>query len=216
MPLPRALFTLALLWGLAAFVATVGVRAPVQPATEAYAQPVRGLLALLATGLALLWPLARLAGPAANREPRRVLVDLAVLLVLLQGGFWPLHLVTGWTLERAAAIDLLLTGWAAVAGAAIALGANPARSMRVALAAMAVAAAGPALDAFGVAAPWPALAGPFAALAWLTAPGDPAAETIAWAVAAWPWTVAPAAWAWALASRPVPGAPCPGMPDPLP
>lgn len=207
---------LALLWGMAAFVATVGVRAPVQPAAEAYAHPVRGLLALLATGLVLLWPLARLTGPAANREPRRVLLDLAVLLVLLQGGFWPLHLVTGWTLERAAAIDLLLTGWAAVAGAAIALGANPARSARVALAAMAVAATGPALDAVGIAAPWPALAGPFAALAWLTAPEDSTAQQVAWAVAAWPWTVAPAAWAWALAPRPARAAPCPRLPDPLP
>lgn len=216
MPLPRALFTLALLWGLAAFVATVGIRAPLQPASEAYEQPVRALLALLAVGLVLLWPLARLAGAAASREPGRVLLDLAVLVILLQGGYWPLHLVTGWTLERAAAIDLLLTGWAAAAGAGIALGAGTGAAMRAALAVMAVAAAGPALGALGIPAPWPLLAGPFAALAWLATPADPGAMNVDWAVAAWPWALAFAAWARALAARTARGAACPGVPDRLP
>jgi hypothetical protein len=85
------------------------------------------LLLMLAAGLVLAWPLARLSGPPRPWPIRQALLDLVVLLCLVQVVVWPLRLVTRWPIERSAAIDLCLCGWAAAAAAAVVVGTIPAR-----------------------------------------------------------------------------------------
>jgi hypothetical protein len=213
-PLPRILFILSLLWGLAAFVATVGIRAPIQPTAGAYAPAVRGLLALLATGLVVLWPLSRLLLATGRWDARRAALDALVLVVLLQGAFWPLHLVTAWPLARSAAIDALLSGWAAAAGAAIALGLRGPHPLRWAYGCLALAAAGPLLDALAFPAPAAELAGPFAALSRMASPDARRGLDSDWALAAWPWILAAGGWFLAVRQQPPHG--CRAVADPLP
>ena len=205
MPLPRSLLAFAILWAIASFVATVGLRSPIQPTTGSYTPAVRALLSLLAFGGCALWPAARLATAAGAWPARRVAVDMLTISVVLQAIFWPLHLVTHWTLGQALAIDLMLVGWIAVTGGWIALGLRPGHPRTLMSAAWLCAMpAGAALDAAGVRPPIPELAGPMAALFSL-GPGAAAPESgPAWALVAWPWTLALGFWGAATAlDRPV-------------
>jgi multisubunit Na+/H+ antiporter MnhF subunit len=169
---------------------------------------VRSLLAALAFGIALLWPTARMADRGSAWPARRVALDAVTLAIALQAIFWPLHLVTQWTLARAAAVDLMLVGWIAAAGAAIACAMRPGgRPSAWSLAWIAFAAGGPLLDVLGVPPPWPGALGPFVALIELAPVPEQSSQPVEWARAAWPWTVAAAGWALALrgSGRPAPG-----------
>ena len=196
MPIPRGLLLGAMLYAVAAFVATVGLKAPIQPTSSAYTPMLRSLLAALAFGIVLLWPTARLAERGSAWPARRVALDAVTLAIALQAVFWPLHLVTQWTLARAAAVDLMLVGWIAAAGAAIACGLRPdGRPAAWSVAWIAVSAGGPLLDALGAPAPWPGAFGPFVALMELAPVPERSSEPVEWARAAWPWTVAAVGWA---------------------
>jgi hypothetical protein len=128
-----------------------------------------------------------------------VALDALTLAIALQAIFWPLHLVTQWTLARAAAVDLMLVGWVAATGAVIACGMRTgARPAAWSIAWLAVAAAGPLLDVLDAPAPWPGALGPFVALMELAPVPERSSEPVEWARAAWPWTVAAAGWALAL------------------
>jgi hypothetical protein len=124
---PRGLIFLASAWLVASWVLTLGWRPPVQAHAASYIPGVRMLLLMLAAGLVLAWPLARLSGPQRPWPIRQALLDLVVLLCLVQVVVWPLRLVTRWPIERSAAIDLCLSGWAAAAAAAVVVGTIPAR-----------------------------------------------------------------------------------------
>ena len=196
---------LAILWIVSSFAMTVGARTPIQPTSGAYTPEVRTFLALLALGGCVLWPVGRITLAGSPFGARRAALDLATLLVLLQAIYWPMHLVTTWSLERAAAIDLLLCGWTCVAGASVALGTRPgARPLPWAFAGAAIAGAGAILDAAGARASMPEALGPFAALLELAPLGADGAGRVAWELAAWPGAIAAAGWS--LALRPARGA----------
>ena len=202
---------LAILWIVASFATTVGAHTPIQPTSGAYTPEVRTFLALLAFGGCVLWPVGRITLTAGAFGARRAALDAVTLLVLLQAIFWPTHLVTSWSLERALAIDALLCGWACCAGACVALatqGQRPRATWAIAVAEAAVA--GALLDAAGVAAPVPELLGPFAALVALAPLGAGGSANVPWALAAWPWALAAACWALALRGRPGAAAVAPG------
>ena len=208
MPIPRGLLLAAMLYAIAAFAAIVGLKPPIQPTSSAYTPMVRSLLAALAFGIALLWPTARMADRGSAWPARRVALDAVTLAIALQAIFWPLHLVTQWTLARAAAVDLMLVGWIAASGAAIACAMRPGgRPSAWSLAWIAFAAGGPLLDVLGVPPPWPGALGPFVALIELAPVPEQSSQPVEWARAAWPWTVAAAGWALALrgSGRPATG-----------
>ena len=219
MPLPRGLVALALLWTLAAFAATVGFRAPIQPTSGAYTPAVRTLLALIALGACVLWPVGRLTlSPRGEGwTPARAALDTAAMLVLLHAVYWPIHLVTHWTLARAVAIDALLSGWTLAAGGTIALGMRPgARPTAWAALAMAVALGGAALDIAALPGPLPSMVGPFVALLELASVTPDLAKPPEWAVSLWPWVPGLALWGWALRTGGRQPHPCPGPGLPVP
>ena len=193
MPIPRGLVLAAVVLAVVAFAATVGLRPPIQPTSTAYAPGVRGFIAILTFALVVLWPSWRLLVEREVWTRGRTLLDAVTLCVAFQAAYWPLHLVTGWPIGRALAIDATVTGWTLTAGAAVALGS----ARHPALTAVAWAGAclaGVALDALGV---WPAAAsalGPFVPLLWLTAAESAAGAPLDPAVAAWPWTAAALGW----------------------
>ena len=214
MPIPRGLLLGAMLYAIAAFGAIVGLKPPIQPTSSAYTPMVRSLLAAFAFGIVLLWPTARLAGRGSPWPARRVALDAVTLAIALQAVYWPLHLVTAWPLARSAAIDALLSGWAAAAGAAIALGLRGPHPLRWAYGCLALAAAGPLLDALAFPAPAAELAGPFAALARMASPDARRGLDSDWALAAWPWILAAGGWFLAVRQQPPHG--CRAVADPLP
>jgi hypothetical protein len=212
MPLPRGLVALALLWTVAAFAATVGFRAPIQPTSGAYTPSIRSLLALLALGTSVLWPLGRLTiSPHGERwRPGRALLDTASMLVMFHAVYWPLHLVTHWSLARAASIDLLLSGWIVAAGGALALGMRgDARRPAWACLCMAVAAGGAALDAVGAGGALPLALGPFVSLLALATASPDLTQPTDWAAAAWPWVPGLVLWGLALLTADRTAQPCP-------
>lgn len=219
MPLPRGLVALALLWTVAAFAATVGFRAPLQPTSGAYTPAVRSLLALVALGACILWPIGRLT--LAGREERwttgRAMLDTVAMLVILHALLWPLHLVTHWSLARAASIDLLLSGWVVAAGGAIAVGMRPgARPARWAVAWLAAILAGAGLDVLAAGGALPLALGPFVSLLELATAAPDLTQPVDWELAAWPWVPGLSLWGFAFLPGPRSAEPCPGHGLPLP
>ena len=196
MPLPRGLVISSFIWVIACFAATIGLSAPIQPTSGAYTPSVRAMLALLAVGACLLWPLARITYARGTWTPARVALDMITIMVAFHAIFWPLHLVTYWTAAQMMAIDLLLCGWVAATGAWIALAIRTGSGRTVWCTTwMAVIVAGVVLDAVGLQAPFPELAGPYAALLRLTPERTDSTALPVWSVAIWPWILASAAWA---------------------
>ena len=196
MPLPRGLVISSFIWVIACFAATIGLSAPIQPTSGAYTPSVRAMLALLAVGACLLWPLARITYGRGTWTPARVALDMITIMVAFHAIFWPLHLVTYWTAAQMLAIDLLLCGWIAATGAWIALAIRTGTRRTVwSTAWMAIVLAGVVLDAVGAPAPIPELAGPYAALLRLTPERTDSTVVPVWSVAIWPWILAAGAWA---------------------
>jgi hypothetical protein len=110
MPLPRGLLLSAVLWVAACFMVTIGTHAPIQPTTGAYTPVVRTMIALLAVGACIGWPVARFGNARGAWGPARALLDTLTVLTVFHAMFWPLHLVTHWTIGQAVAMDLLLSG----------------------------------------------------------------------------------------------------------
>ena len=211
MPLPRGLVMCSFIWIIACFAATIGLSAPIQPTSGVYTPSVRAMLALLAVGACLLWPMARLAYARGAWTPARVALDMITIMVAFHAIFWPLHLVTYWTAAQMMAIDLLLCGWVAATGAWIALAIRTGtRRVVWCTTWMAVIVAGVVLDAVGLQAPFPELAGPYAALLRLTPERTDSTALPVWSVAIWPWILASAAWAGVLiGAKRLPRAPSP-------
>jgi len=119
--MPRALLFLAAIWLIAAWVRTIGLTPPVQPSSASYEPGVRLLLVMIAIGWTILWPLLRLSQYPSIWPARQTLLDLLVLGCLLQVVLWPVRLLTRWTPERTAAIDLMLLAWISITGALVAV-----------------------------------------------------------------------------------------------
>lgn len=199
MPVPRGLFLGALLWIVAAFLVTIGSRAPIQPTSGVYAPAVRGMLALLLVGSCILWPIARISLSRGQWSAQRILLDAAVIIIAFEGVFWPLHLVTHWSMQQALSISVLYCAWTLSAAAMMVIAMKSAdRRTEWLLVWLAVCLTGALLDMVGVRAPIPAMFGPFAAFLALAPPQADSASPVAWAIASWPVVVAAILWAAAL------------------
>jgi hypothetical protein len=194
MPLPRGLLLSAVLWVAACFLVTIGTQAPIQPTTGAYTPVVRTMIALLAVGACIGWPVARFGSARGAWGPARALLDTLTVLTVFHAVFWPLHLVTHWTMGQAIAMDLLLSGWIATAGACVALGLQGRHRAAWGIAWSAAMVGGAALDMAGVGAPIPQVVGPFVGLLHMADLGPAGADRDAWAIAAWPMILALLAW----------------------
>ena len=137
MTMPRGLVLLASLWIFASWQLSIGLRPPAIASVASYLPGVRMMIACLAVGLCAGWPLLRLSGPRERWPMLRVIVDLIALAALVHVVLWPLRLATPWPPSRLALMDLLLFGWASVAGACVAaaIGSGDARARTLAMAA---------------------------------------------------------------------------------
>ena len=199
MPLPRGLLLSAVLWVAACFLVTIGTHAPIQPTTGAYTPVVRVMVALLAVGACIGWPVARFGSARGPWGAARATLDTVTVLAVFHAVFWPLHLVTQWNIAQAFAMDLLLSGWIAAAGACIALGMRGSHRTAWAIGWCILMAGGAALDMAGFPAPIPAIAGPFVGFLHLADLGPAGMDRGAWAIAAWP--LIPALLAWSAVLR---------------
>ena len=120
MTMPRGLVLLASLWIFASWELSIGLRPPAIASVASYLPGVRMMIACLGVGLCAGWPLLRLSGPRERWPLLRVLIDLIALAALVHVVLWPLRLATTWPPSRLALMDLLLFGWAGVAGAIVA------------------------------------------------------------------------------------------------
>jgi hypothetical protein len=151
--LPRGLILAASIWLVASWIASMGLRTPLQPSSASYTPGVRMMLMCVVIGLTIGWPLLRLSQSVPRFPLRQVLLDLLVLLALVQIVLWPLRLVTPWSPARTLAIDATIAGWAALAGAFVAAGVTstrPGPRALTMLSCLALVLLGPALAWVGV------------------------------------------------------------------
>jgi hypothetical protein len=127
--LPGGLILLWCLWLIGSWALTLRLRAPVQPSSATFEPGVRMLLLCVGLGLVIGWPLLRLSQEPVSRPGRHTLVDLISLIALMQVVLWLGHLLTSWSAARTAAIDAMLAGWAALAGALVAAATGGGRAM---------------------------------------------------------------------------------------
>lgn len=121
-PPPRGLLLLSAAWIALSVLVAFGTRPPLLPLAATYSPAVRLSLIVLLGGILIAYPLLRLTQPVTSRPMRRAILDLAVLLGAIHAYLWPVRLATQWSLERTAAIDLLLCGAALAAVGLVLLG----------------------------------------------------------------------------------------------
>ncbi|MSR41114.1 MAG: hypothetical protein EXS10_04345 [Phycisphaerales bacterium] len=83
----------------------MGWRPPIQPQAASYGPSLQLFFALLAVGASVAWPLLRLSGPPLP-PIRQSLFDAAVIATMVQLILWPARLLSLWSVERAALLDL--------------------------------------------------------------------------------------------------------------
>lgn len=219
MTMPRGLVLLASVWIFASWQLSIGLRPPAIASVASYLPGVRLMIACLAVGLCAGWPLLRLSGPRERWPMLRVIVDLIALAALVHVVLWPLRLATTWPPSRLALMDLLLFGWAGVAGAfvAVAIGSGDARARTASMAAcLLVTVLGLPLRlataSLGLPDPPPWAQGPVLACLALGSPEGAADAQRQWPGAAVVACLAVLAWGlawWLLQARRVPVAPLP-------
>ena len=136
--LPRGLIVLCCIWIAASWIMLFGVRPPVQPVSSSYADNVTMMSMLTMLGITIAWPLLRTSGPPFNAPIRQTCLDMLVLACGVEIVFWPLRLLTNWSVGQTGAIVLVITLWILLYGSIIWLGAGTPRPRRRALA-MAIA-----------------------------------------------------------------------------
>jgi hypothetical protein len=97
---PRGLVVLSALWIFIAWVTLFGFSPPVQAQSSSYGPSIQLLFATIGVGIAIAWPMLRLAGRASSVPLTQSIFDGLAILVLLQVVLWPLRLVTAWSLSR--------------------------------------------------------------------------------------------------------------------
>jgi hypothetical protein len=105
---PRGLVVLSALWIFIAWVTLFGFSPPVQAQSSSYGPSIQLLFATIGVGIAIAWPMLRLAGRASSVPLTQSIFDGLAILVLLQVVLWPLRLVTAWSLSRTIALDAVL------------------------------------------------------------------------------------------------------------
>ncbi len=117
---PRAFAVFWILFLLGSTIVSLGPAWSMgAPSYETYRPAASTLMVLCAVGLVVLWPMVRLSQAAPRHPLRAIIGDLIVLLLPLAAVVLPqaFPFMTGWPIEVAGAVMLILTGWAfAVAG----------------------------------------------------------------------------------------------------
>lgn len=120
---------LALVWTVFLLLATLAAFATVGTGgagnVDAYRPAARGLLVTVAVGVALLWPMMRLAQavPAGGLRGCAVATmrDLVVIFVPMQAVIWPQALLARWPLDAVTAIAACFAVWAVLIGGVLAV-----------------------------------------------------------------------------------------------
>jgi len=136
--LPRGLIVLCCLWIAVSWITLFGVRPPVQPVSPSYSDDVMMMAVLTMLGITIGWPLLRTSGPTFRAPLPQTCLDVIVIACAIQVVFWPLRLVTNWSVPQTAVIVLDITLWVILYGAIVWLGAGSA-SHRLRTSAMAIA-----------------------------------------------------------------------------
>lgn len=188
---PRAL---VLIWAMylmgGALLTIFAVRTLGSPASGRYEYGCRAMAIMVAFGLSVLWPMARLSQVSPSRPVRSMAVDLVALLAPVQAVVWPMPLLTSWSVPIAGGLNLMIASWGLLAGVVVAHG-SASRSMatRALLMVVAVALVGaaPGLALFVGSAGGPAMPGwwemlsPITAVLALTeAPANRTAQMSVW------------------------------------
>ena len=142
---PRGLVVLSALWIFTAWASLFGFSPPVQAQSSSYGPSIQLLFATIGVGIAIAWPMLRLAGRASSVPLTQSIFDGLAILVLLQVVLWPLRLVTAWSLDRTIALDAMLAMTIVSTGALLSLASasTRARTRSFAMFVLVVIALGP-------------------------------------------------------------------------
>ena len=132
--LPRGLIVLCCIWIAASWIMLFGVRPPVQPVSSSYSDNVTMMSVLTILGITIAWPLLRTSGPPFSAPVRQTCLDMVVLASGVEIVFWPLRLLTNWSVGQTAVIVLVVTLWILLYGSIVWLGASAHRPRRRTLA----------------------------------------------------------------------------------
>lgn len=156
---PRGLVVLSALWIFIAWVTLFGFSPPVQAQSSSYGPSIQLLFATIGVGVAIAWPMLRLAGRASSVPLTQSIFDGLAILVLLQVVLWPLRLVTAWSLSRTIALDVVLALTIVSTGALLSLASASSRprTRTFAMMVLVVIALGPPLFAAAIRFPAQAL-----------------------------------------------------------
>jgi hypothetical protein len=208
---------LALAWAMylmgAALTTIFAVRSLGAPTPDRYSYGCRAMVIIVVVGLTVLWPMTRLSQAGPSRPVRATVLDLFAILAPVQAVIWPMAWLTNWWWDVVAGLNLMVAGWAVLAGSIVARGcASGSVAVRAGLTALAVALVGwaPALslvsEAFGTPdlPGWWGLLSPLTAtLALTAAPGNQSVGMSAgeWIAAGVPLVLGVALLMWAGAGR---------------
>ncbi len=144
---PRGLVVLTALWVFITWVTLFGFSPPVQAQSSSYGPSIQLLFATIGVGIAIAWPMLRLAGRASSAPLSQSIFDGLAILVLLQVVLWPLRLVTSWSLDRTIALDGMLALTIVSTGAILSLAtaSTRAKTRTLAMFALVLVALGPPL-----------------------------------------------------------------------
>ena len=104
---PRGLLLLTCAWIFASWGVLLGFRPPIQPQAASYGPSIQLFFLLIALGIAIAWPLLRLSGPPLA-PLRQSFFDAIVIGAVVQLVLWPSRLLTLWSIERTALLDLAI------------------------------------------------------------------------------------------------------------
>lgn len=120
MVMPGGLVFLAAMWLVGSCIVSLGVRVPVHASSASYEPGVRMLLICVGVGWVIGWPMFRLSQSAQRRPLAHTMLDCMVMLALLQLAIWLPRVLTTWPVMRMTALDAMIGGWVALAGALVA------------------------------------------------------------------------------------------------
>lgn len=138
------------------------------------AHAVQTFTIMVAAGAVVAWPLARLSLRTPASISRTVVLDVITIVVLVHVTIFPLRAISGWSRDRLLLLDASLMSAVAIAASVLLVGLRTDRTVRRALAGMAIV-----LLAAGPEAPWIALG--FQAPS--VARALPGALSVAWSLA---------------------------------
>lgn len=151
-PLPRWLVVAAFCWLAASWAISTGFMTPSTATRASVAHAVQTFTLMVAAGAVVAWPLARLSLRTPGSIVRTVLLDAITIVVLVHVTIFPLRAISGWSRDRLLLLDASLMSAIAIAASVLLVGLRTDRTVRRALAGIAIV-----LLAAGPEAPWIAL-----------------------------------------------------------